>query len=80
MFRTRSWPECITWAPQCPQAIIRAFLSEALSEGGSVNPGEPRCVLERAVITDDGHAPTRIAEADFNTVLTNAYLIWLVKD
>ena len=57
----------------------RAFLSEALSEGGSVNPGEPRCVLERAVITDDGHAPTRIAEADFNTVLTNAYLIWLVK-
>ena len=58
----------------------RAFLSEALSEGGSVNPGEPRCVLEKAVITDDGHAPTRIAEADFNTVLTNAYLIWLVKD
>ena len=58
----------------------RAFLSEALSEGGSVNPGEPRCVLERAVITDDDHAPTRIAEADFNTVLTNAYLIWLVKD
>eukprot|EP00439_Symbiodinium_sp_Y106_P070223 s2867_g12.t1 len=57
----------------------RAFLSEALSEGGSVNPGEPRCVLERAVITEDGHAPTCIAEADFNTVLTNVYFIWLVK-
>ena len=57
----------------------RAFLSEALSEGGSVNPGEPRCVLERAVLTDDGHASTHIAEADFNTVLTNVYLVWLVK-
>ena len=57
----------------------RAFLCEAASAGVGENPDEPSSLLDRAFETDDGRPPRKLVRNDYDQVLTNAYLIWLLR-
>lgn len=57
----------------------RAMLSEAGDAMGHRNPGVPLRALENAYETDDGRIPRKLEHSEQHLVLTNTYLVWLLK-
>ena len=57
----------------------RALLSEAGDEQGFRNLGVPDCILQNAFETDDHRAPRQLDPTEHDLVLTNMYLVWLLK-
>jgi len=55
----------------------RAFLSEAEGVGG--NQGVPQCILQSAFETDDNRTPRKLDPTEYDTILSNMYLVWLLK-
>ena len=57
----------------------RAMLSEAGDAMGHRNSGVPLRVLENAYETDDGRIPRKLEHSEHHLVLTNTYLVWMLK-
>ena len=57
----------------------KAFLCEAADDDGAGERGEPHSVLENAFGTDDDRPPCKLAPHDKDEILTNVYLVWLLK-
>ena len=57
----------------------RALLSEAGDEQGFRNLGVPDCILQNAFETDDHRVPRQLDPTEHDLVLTNMYLVWLLK-
>ena len=57
----------------------RAFLSEAGDARGCRNQGVPPCILQNAFETDDNRVPRQLDPAEYDTILANMYLVWLLK-
>ena len=62
-----------------PQVITRPFLCEAADDDGAGERGEPHSVLENAFGTDDDRPPCKLTPHDKDEILTNVYLVWLLK-
>ena len=56
----------------------RAFLCEADNAGADEIP-EHQGTLDNAYVTDDGIIPQKLERRDHDLVLTNAYLVWLMR-
>ena len=56
----------------------RAFLCEADNAGADEIP-EHQGTLDNAYVTDDGIIPQKLERRDHDLILTNAYLVWLMR-
>ena len=57
----------------------KAFLCEADDDKGAGEHGEPHSVLENAFGTDDDRPPCKLTPHEQDEILTNVYLVWLLK-